>query len=76
MVWPELAELAATVARMEQRLAAEPSMAMLWGHYLQLCPRFEADLSDERDRLLARSAALMLLQQALANPAQCQAGSQ
>jgi hypothetical protein len=54
---PSLAEIEATVARMEQRYSDHP----LFAKYLPLTERFDADLSDPRDRALARSAALMLI---------------
>ena len=57
MAGPSLAEIEATVGRMEARYAASPHFPA----YLALCRRFDADLSGPRDRALARSAALMLL---------------
>jgi len=54
-------ELRATVARMEERLRANADA--LIEAYDALVPRFRADLVEERDQLLARSAALMLIQQ-------------
>ena len=54
---PSLAEIEATVQRMERRYANSPHFS----DYVALCRRFDADLSDPRDRALARSAALMLL---------------
>ena len=59
MLPPRLAEIEATVERMEQRYASSPHFAA----YQALCRRFAADLSDPRDRALARSAVLMLLKQ-------------
>ena len=56
---PDEKELRETIARMEARLRAEP----LFGDYERICARFEADLEDERDVLLSRAAALMLLQE-------------
>jgi hypothetical protein len=44
---------------LEQRLRHSPH----FGAYQRLCERFEADLSDARDLALAKSAALMLVQQ-------------
>jgi hypothetical protein len=58
---PSEAELRETVERMEARLRGHP----LFGDYARLALRFAQDLSDERDVLLARSAVLMLLQEAL-----------
>ena len=54
---PSLAEIEATLARMEQRYGDHP----LFADYLRLQERFDADLSDARDRALAKSAALMLI---------------
>ena len=54
---PSLREIEATVARMEQRYREHP----LFADYLRVRERFDADLSDARDRALARSAALMLI---------------
>ncbi len=54
---PSLAEIEETVTRMEARYSASP----LFADYLRLKERFDADLSDARDRALARSAALMLI---------------
>jgi hypothetical protein len=54
---PTLEEIIATVGRMEERYR----QAALFADYQRLCSRFDADLSDQRDRALARSAALMLI---------------
>jgi hypothetical protein len=54
---PDLAELDATVARMEARYRNAP----LYEAYLRLCRRFEADLHDPRDLALSKAAALMLV---------------
>ena len=54
---PSLEEIEATVARMEERYRDH----QLFPKYLRLRERFDADLSDARDRGLARSAALMLI---------------
>ena len=54
---PSLAEIEETVARMEERYRGHP----LFADYLRLKDRFDADLSDARDRALAKSAALMLV---------------
>lgn len=56
---PTLAEIEATVRRMEERYAGSP----LFAAYRALCRRFEADLDDPRDLALAKSAALMLIKQ-------------
>ena len=50
---PSLDELEATVARMEERYREHP----LFSDYLRVRDRFDADLSDTRDRVLAKSAA-------------------
>jgi hypothetical protein len=54
-------ELRATVTRMEERLRSDGDSLM--DVYEALRPRFRVDLDDERDELLARSAALMLIQE-------------
>lgn len=56
---PGLEEIAATVRRMEERYAG----SALFPAYRVLCQRFEADLADPRDLVLAKSAALMLIGQ-------------
>ena len=60
-------ELQQTVGRMEARLAAfDDELAHeLLAAYEALAPVFAADLRDERDELLSRGAALMLIQQFL-----------
>jgi NAD(P)-dependent dehydrogenase (short-subunit alcohol dehydrogenase family) len=60
----EADELRATVERMEARLrsADNEAAARLLSGYEALLPRFSADLQDERDELLSRGAALMLIQ--------------
>ena len=60
-------ELRETVQRMEERLSSRGdelsrrSMAA----YSELVPRFADDLKNERDELLSRGGALMLIQQLL-----------
>jgi hypothetical protein len=54
---PSLKEMEATVTRMEERYRDH----RLFADYLRLKERFDADLSDIRDRALAKSAALMLI---------------
>lgn len=54
---PSLEEIEATIKRMEVRYRDHP----LFAEYHKLTERFDADLSDPRDRALARSAALMLI---------------
>jgi hypothetical protein len=60
-----LDELRATVLRMERRLTALDELLVkdLMTAYEELVPRFERDLEDERDQLLSRGGALMLVQQ-------------
>jgi hypothetical protein len=50
---------------MEGRLATveAPQVRALMTAYAELVPRFERDLEDERDQLLSRGGALMLVQQ-------------
>ncbi|SDG90966.1 hypothetical protein [Pelagibacterium luteolum] len=60
-VTPELAELEATILRMEARFDAEPSAAALMAYYRQLSLRFADDLTDPRDIALSRAAALMMV---------------
>jgi len=54
---PDLAELEATIARMESRYAGH----LLFADYRRLCERFAADLSNPRDLALSKAAALMLI---------------
>lgn len=54
---PDLAELEATVARMEARYSKDP----LFPVYRRLCAAFERDLTDPRDLALSKAAALMLI---------------
>jgi hypothetical protein len=54
---PSLIEIEETIVRMEERYRDHP----LFGDYLKLKQRFDADLTDARDRALAKSAALMLI---------------
>ncbi|HLZ64625.1 MAG TPA: hypothetical protein VKQ29_00270 [Aliidongia sp.] len=63
---PSLEHLRLTVDRMERRLGSGNSNHTneLMGHYWALVARFEVDLADERDRLLSRGGALMLIQAA------------
>ena len=60
-VIPDLAELQATVARMEARFDADPRASGLMASYRDLCARFDADLADPRDIALSRAAALMMI---------------
>ena len=54
---PSLREIEETIRRMEERYRDHP----LFAEYRKLRDRFDADLSDARDRALAKSAALMLI---------------
>jgi hypothetical protein len=63
---PSTDELRQTIERIEQRLGSCESAHTdeLMSHYWALVARFEVDLPDERERLLSRSGALMLIQAA------------
>ena len=54
---PDLAEIEATIARLETRYRDHPAFAA----YGRLKPRFDADLAAPRDRALSKAAALMLI---------------
>jgi len=54
---PNLAEIEATVERMEASYRDSP----LFPTYIELRQRFDRDLSDHRDRALSRAAVLMLI---------------
>ncbi len=54
---PSTREIHETIERMEARYRDHPRFA----DYERLRRRFDADLSDERDRALSRAAALMLI---------------
>ncbi len=58
-------DLRDTVARMESRMrtARDERVRELIQAYDGLVPRFAADLRDERDELLTRGGALMLIQE-------------
>jgi hypothetical protein len=62
---PGLDELRETVEHMEQSLAASPDAGELMAAYEEVRARFAADLDDERDELLSRGGALMLIQGAV-----------
>lgn len=55
---PDVTELQATAARMEAKYLDHPLAAAA---YASLQERFDIDLSDARDVLLSRCAALMML---------------
>jgi hypothetical protein len=61
---PSSVELRTTVERMERRLDASEDgiVRRLMDAYRGLIPSFESDLRDERESLLSRGAALMLVQ--------------
>jgi hypothetical protein len=63
---PSIDTLRTTIGQMEARLGANNRLIVteLMGHYWALVARFEIDLADERDRLLSRGGALMLIQAA------------
>ncbi|MBI3286873.1 MAG: hypothetical protein HYZ68_02370 [Chloroflexi bacterium] len=65
-------ELRDTVQRMERSIRArdEKLAQELMAAYDELVSRFTADFQDERDELLSRGGALMLIQQVLHKPAQ------
>ena len=62
-----LQELRETVQRMEERLGwrDDELSRRLMVAYSELVPRFADDLRNERDELLSRGGALMLIQQLL-----------
>lgn len=64
-----ISELRETVERMEGRLRKQTDIlsVRLMAAYDALMPRFRSDLKDERDELLSRGGALMLIQQILYN---------
>jgi hypothetical protein len=57
---PSLAEIEATISRMEIRHRDSP----LFRDYLALVERFATDLDDPRDLALSKAAALMLIKYA------------
>jgi len=63
---PSTEDLRATIERLEQRLGGCNSSQTndLLGHYWALVAQFNIDLKDERDQLLSRRAALMLIDSA------------
>ena len=62
-----VSELRATVTRMEERFRQrrDTLTVRLLTAYDKLVPRFRSDLNDERDELLSRGGALMLIQEAV-----------
>ena len=61
---PTLHDIRSTVERMEATLRDQPDRVVRqqFRLYADLITRFEADLPSERERLLSRAAALMLIQ--------------
>ena len=58
---PTTPELMSTIARLELRYRRHADAADLFTAYEKLCERFEDDLAEERDVLLSKAAALMLI---------------
>jgi len=60
---PSTEDLRATIERLEQRLGGCNSNQTneLLGHYWALVAQFNIDLKDERDQLLSRRGALLLI---------------
>jgi hypothetical protein len=60
-----VSELRDTVTRMEERFRhrGDSLTVRLMAAYDKLIPRFRSDLNDERDELLSRGGALMLIQE-------------
>jgi hypothetical protein len=57
---PSLREIEETIERMEERYRDDA----LFADYQRLKQRFDADLTDARDRALSKAAALMLIKYA------------
>lgn len=57
---PTTAELMSTIVRLEQRYRRDDNAA-LFAVYEKLCERFEEDLTEDRDVLLSKAAALMVI---------------
>ncbi|WP_245296704.1 hypothetical protein [Rhizobium bangladeshense] len=58
---PTVNELKSTIARLESRYRGHNDAGALFEPYEMLCRRFERDLADERDRLLSKAAAMMMI---------------
>ena len=58
---PTTAELMSTIVRLEQRYRRDDNATALFAVYEKLCERFEEDLTEERDVLLSKAAALMVI---------------
>ena len=69
---PDIAEILATVERIEARYSASPAAEAnrLMAAYRELCKRFAADLASPRDVALSRAAALMLIRELLTRPSE------
>ncbi|ANL33098.1 hypothetical protein [Rhizobium phaseoli] len=58
---PTTVELRSTIDRMENVYRCYEEASALFNAYEKLCQRFEQDLADERDVLLSKRAALMMI---------------
>jgi hypothetical protein len=58
---PTIAELRSTIVRMEGRYRRRDEAELLFDVYEKLGERFEQDLADERDLLLSKAAAMMMI---------------
>ncbi|WP_141506789.1 hypothetical protein [Rhizobium phaseoli] len=58
---PTTVELRSTIDRMENVYRSHEEASALFNAYEKLCQRFEQDLADERDVLLSKGAALMMI---------------
>ncbi|WP_210200712.1 hypothetical protein, partial [Rhizobium sophoriradicis] len=58
---PTTIELSSTIDRMESVYRRQDEARALFDVYEKLCQRFEQDLADERDLLLSKAAALMMI---------------
>ncbi|ANL71048.1 hypothetical protein AMC83_CH01023 [Rhizobium phaseoli] len=58
---PTTVELSSTIDRMENVFRCHEEASALFDVYGKLCQRFEQDLADERDVLLSKGAALMMI---------------
>lgn len=58
---PTTVELNSTIDRMENAYRRHGEASALFDAYEKLCKRFEQDLADERDVLLSKGAALMMI---------------
>ncbi|MGG7576636.1 hypothetical protein [Rhizobium sp. Nf11,1] len=58
---PTVDELKSTITRLESRYRGHDEARALFEVYEKLCERFEQDLADERDLLLNKAAAMMMI---------------